>query len=330
MPGFEFNEMQKKSNGGTEQICRMIEDSLPSDLLEDFQIIPSRVGELKQDKIRVYHLHDLPEDPEANHLKNESSRNRFHKLIFCGQWQYDRYISTLGIPPNDKCAVIDNPISPIDSFQKSKDEIRLIYTSTPQRGLELLVPVFEKLCETRNNIHLDVFSSFSIYGWVNADEKYKDLFDRCRNHPKITYHGAQPNNVVREHLQKAHIFAYPSIWQETSCRSLIEAMSAQLLCIHPNFAGLAYTSGGLTSMYQFENDVSAHANKFYHIVNNAIDVINQENTYHYLRFVKAYADNRFSISKISGQWEDTLRALRVMYPDDNSRLFAKKMFTYKV
>lgn len=330
MPGFDFNEMQKKSNGGTEQTCRMIESNLPSELLEDFQIIPSRVGSLKEDKIRVYHLHDLPEDPEINHLKNLNSRNRFHKLVFCGNWQYNRYLSVLGIPPNDKCVTIDTPIVPIEPVQKSRDEIRLIYTSTPQRGLGLLVPVFEELCKKYDNIYLDVFSSFAIYGWAEADKPFQELFERCKNHPKIVFHGAQPNEVVREHLQKAHIFAYPSIWQECNSRALIEAMSAGLLCLHPNLAGLGDTSGGLTSMYQFIDNPNEHAAKFYHLLDNAIQVVNTDPAQNFFKFVKQYADARFNISKVVAQWNDLLISLKAEYPTVESRAIPAQMFTYKV
>ena len=170
MTGFSFNEMQKKANGGTEQVCRMLEERLPKDLLNHFQIIPSRVGDLEKDKIRIYFVHDLPDDPETNHLKDADSRARFHKIVFCGNWQYNTYISQLGIPQNEKLAIIDTPVIPFAEVEKPKNEVRLIYTSTPQRGLSILVPVFEKLCETHDNLHMDVFSSFKIYGWDDPQQ----------------------------------------------------------------------------------------------------------------------------------------------------------------
>ena len=328
--GFYYTEMQQKANGGTEQTCRLIESNLSADLLEDFQIIPSRITNLLEDKIRVYHLHDLPADPETNHLKNSSSRDRFHKLVFCGHWQYNQYINVLGIPTTGKCAVINTPITPIDYVSKPKDEIRLIYTSTPQRGLALLVPVFVELAKKYPNIKLDVFSSFSIYGWDQADEQFRELFDVCRGHPQINYHGAQPNEVVREYLQRAHIFAYPSIWQECNSRSLIEAMSAGCLCLHPNLAGLSDTSGGITTMYQFVEDPNAHANLFYVMLDKSIQNVNNESTQSYLRFVKQYADTRFNISNVAAQWTYLLESLKQQYPTKESRALPKPMWTYKV
>lgn len=316
---WEENEISVKSNGGTEQTKRMVAAHIDPALVEDFQIICSRVRKIEPDKIRVYWLHDLPQDPETNHLKDAASRDRFHKMVFCGNWQYNEYLNTLRIPATDKCAVIDTPILPIPYFKKSKDQVRLIYTSTPQRGLALLVPVFVELAKQNPNLHLDVFSSFSIYGWDQADERFKELFNTCRSHPQITYHGSQPNDVVREHLQRAHIFAYPSIWQECNSRALIEAMSAGCICVHPNLAGLSDTSGSLTVSYQFDHDVNAHANKFYHLLANTIQSVHTDIFIKYLAFVKQYADTRFNIHKIARQWEDLLRDLKNRYPNVESR-----------
>lgn len=329
--GFEENEISKKSFGGTEQVKRMIASKMPEDIMDNFQVICSRVREIQEDKIRVYWLHDLPEDPETNHLREENSRNRFHKFVFCGNWQYNRYMDMLGVPKNDKCVVLDTPIEPFDNVEKSKDEIRLMYTSTPQRGLEILIPVFEELSKRYDNLYLDVFSSFEIYGWNEANKPYEHLFEVCKNHPKIVYHGFKPNEEVRKAYEKAHIFAYPSIWPECNSRALIEAMSAGLLCVHPNYAGLSDTSGNLTVMYQYEENKLDHANKFLQVLDHSIKIVNEksDSLENYLRFVKAYADNRYNVSKISNQWIDVLQQLIQKYPDSESRKIPPEKFVYR-
>ena len=116
-----------------------------------------------------------------------------------------QYQNFLGVPHDHNTCVIETAIEPVPFIEKPRDTIRLIYTSTPQRGLQILVPVFEELCKKYDNIELDVFSSFKIYGWESADAQYEQLFERCRQHPKINYHGFASNDVVREHLQKAQL-----------------------------------------------------------------------------------------------------------------------------
>ena len=148
----------------------MIASRLSPELTEHFQVICSRIRKIEEDKIRVYWVHDLPQDPETNHLRDPNSRDRFHKIVFCGNWQYNQYVNLLGVPQNESCVTLDTPIEPINYVEKPKDEIRLIYTSTPQRGLAILVPVFIELSKKYPNLRLDVFSSFSIYGWNEADK----------------------------------------------------------------------------------------------------------------------------------------------------------------
>ena len=328
---FEENEISSKSQGGTEITKRSIDKLIPKELSDNFQVIASRVREIEQEKIRIYWQHDLAEDPEVNHLKNVSSRNRFHKLVFSSNWQLNEFITKLGIPQDEKIQVIETPVEPFPSIEKKFDgKINLIYFSTPQRGLQLLIPVFSKLVEKYPNIHLDVFSSFKIYGWEEMDEKFNQLYDMVREHPNMTYHGFAPAETLREHLLKAHILAYPCIWKETACRVLIESMSAGLFCVHPNLAALSDTSGGLTAMYQYCDDFNKHASVFYQYLDHAINTIQTDEIQNYLKFTKVYADSRFNIGKVSKQWELLMQDLLKVYPDIASRkLIETPVFVYR-
>jgi UDP-glucose:(glucosyl)LPS alpha-1,2-glucosyltransferase len=314
----ELNELNKESQGGTELTTKNLFDRLDREELENVQIITARVRELKQDKIRIYHLHDLALDPEAAHLKEEESRKRFHKLVFSSNWQYQQYRDYLGVPYSHQSTVIETGVEPISFTSKPKDKIRLIYTSTPHRGLEILVPVFEVLAKKYPNIELDVFSSFGIYGseWEQRNKPFEELFERCRAHPQINYHGWASNDVVREAYQRAHIFAYPCIWPETSCRSLIEAMSAGCLSVHPNFSALTDTSGGLTVQYDGDHsDINAHANMFAHTLMYAIDNVQNNDLTNWLSFVKSYADARFSWTTVIHKWKSMIAALKAEHRD---------------
>ena len=81
-------------------------------------------------------------------------------------------------------------------------------------------------------------------------------------------------------------------------------------------------------MYQYIADHNMHAAKFYHLLDNAIQVVNDQNAVNYLRFVKQYADARFSITKIASQWQDLLTSLKAEYPSVESRALPKPVFRY--
>jgi UDP-glucose:(glucosyl)LPS alpha-1,2-glucosyltransferase len=223
----ETNETNKNSKGGTELLQeRLYDGSVPRELLKQFQITFSRVRNLDKDRFRIFYAHDLPGDPESEFLKNEGWR-AFHKLVFVSNWQMQAYINAYRIPWA-MCEVIENSIRPLKPIaDKIADEaINICYTSTPHRGLHILYAAFEKLAEKRENIYLDVFSSFKLYGWEQRDEQYRELFEKMDKHPRVNNHGTKPNDEIREYLETDAISSHPSIWPETSCLCLIEAMSA--------------------------------------------------------------------------------------------------------
>lgn len=316
----ETNEVSANANGGTELMLRSIYNgTIPRDLLEQFQIIPSRPRALKEDKIRVMNVHDLPEDPESAKFRDPQFRNNFHKFVFVSNWQYSRYQYVLGMEYSDRDVVIENGIVPITPDWNSKladSTIRLVYSSTPHRGLEILVPVFERLAQKHPDIHLDVFSSFKIYGWDDADKNFEPLYKRIIDHPQMTYHGFQPNDVVKKHLETSHILAYPSIYLETGCRVLMESMSAGLACVHPNYGALPDTSGSLTHMYHGAADHAVHANIFAANLNYVIEQykINRELMLKRAEAVSAYANQRFDLNLILRKWHDNLIDLAETYP----------------
>jgi glycosyltransferase involved in cell wall biosynthesis len=307
----EKNELNMKARGGTELMQERLASSIPAELLSKFQIIPSRVREIDPNKKTILWLHDLPGDPESQHLKDADLRKRFAKIVAVSDWQMQMYNTYLDVPYKE-CVVIKNAIDPIPIQKKNiDDKIKIIYHTTPHRGLEILVPVFEKLCEKFDNIELDVYSSFSIYGWEQRDEPYKEIFERCKTHPNINYHGAVPNEQIREALKESHIFAYPSIWPETSCLAAIEAMSAKNIVVCPNFAALPETCAGYANMYQWSEDVNEHANRFYNVMVSTIsEILADKDSYqNRLVFQKHYYDNVYNWNNRAIQWGALLERL---------------------
>ena len=308
----ERNEVNKDSKGGTELLQeRLYGGDIPRELLEKVQIVFSRARDLDPDKKKIYYCHDLPEDPESSRLSDPMYRKKFDKFIFVSNWQMEKYNEVRGVEYN-KSTVIKNSIVPIDTTKRTKsDKIRLIYHTTPHRGLQLLVPAFVELCKRHDDITLDVYSSFKIYGWEQRDAQYQELFDICRNHPNIKYHGTVSNDEIREALLSADIFAYPSIWKETSCLSLIEAMSAGLLCIHPNLAALSETSMGLTWMYQWNEDANAHAGGFMQVLHQGIEVMrNQREAIEAdLKLQKIQVDRVHGWNNKANEWKALLESI---------------------
>lgn len=295
-------------------MAERINAALPEDVRDKVQIIHSRVRNLEEGKKRILVLHDLAQDPEVQHLRNEGWK-KFDVLVFVSHWQQAMYNAYLGIPYSAG-VVLQNAIEPIPEHKKDYDKTRLIYFSTPHRGLNILYAAFNQLDkEMPGKLELNVYSSFNLYGWPERDKPYAELFQLLMKHPSINYNKSVSNDEIREALKKSHILAYPSTWQETSCLCLIEAMSAGLLCVHSSLAALPETSLGLTSMYQYTEDQDAHAYRFYMALREAVAFNQDENIREQLELKlandKFLADQHYNIEVRSIQWQKMMQNLFV-------------------
>lgn len=298
------------ARGGTELMAERI-NSLPKDLLSHFNIIHSRNTGLDVTKKNILVCHDLALDPMYSYFKDGGWR-QFDKIVFVSHWQKQQFQDYLGVPPSAS-VVLKNAITPIPEHEKPTDKIRLIYYSTPHRGLDLLYAAFVILAKEFDNIELNVYSSFDLYAWPERDAQFKQLFDKLRAHPKINYNKSVSNEQIREELKRNHILAYPSTWSETSCLVLIEAMSAGLACVHSSLAALPETSMNMTMMYDYHEDPHAHASKFYQVLRNAIITYQNENLLkqyqNNLDVTKSISDAVYDWKTRSREWQTLLKSL---------------------
>lgn len=316
----EFDEFSKSAKGGTEIIKYGLQERLSSELLNKFQIVTDRFDSLDENKIRIYwsHLDPIQNEEMLSYLNQKNTQplanggwNKFHKIVFISHHQMENWIKAYDIPRNH-CTVIKYAIDPIKLEEKPKDKIVLVHHSNPQRGLSLLVDVFEKLCEEYDNIELKVHSSWNIYGMNNWQEEYKNsnLYQRLEMHPKIKNIGYLPNEELKKSLASSHIFPYPNIMLETFCLSLLEAMSAGCLCVHPNFGCLPETASNWTMMYDYHEKIPQHEEIFYQKLKNAIEIVNEKETQEHLKKQKEYVDYLFNWERRTQDWINLLERLK--------------------
>lgn len=318
------NEVNKNANGGTELMMQRVLNHF-GDRINDIQLIPSRVRQLDNDKWRILWCHDLPDDPEAVQALGDGRWKRFHKIVFVSNWQMQQFIGKYSIPWS-KCSVIENAIEPIDLTgfvpleDRTYETINMIYHTTPHRGLRLLVPTFETLSKQVPGLNLLVYSSFNVYGWPERDQEYADVFAHLDKMPNVYNMGAVSNDEVRNALAGVDIFAYPSIWPETSCIALIEAMSAGVVCVHSNYGALYETACHQTVMYELHEDMQHHVNNFANTVFQVISMMRgSDNDVKYVNNrrlqQKAFTDYNFNWAARAMVWEQLFALVRQMPKD---------------
>lgn len=319
---FEFNSY---ANGGTELFVRELQSRLPENLLNEFQIICDRVTHLDENKYKILFLHNTPEQiNNRNELANDRWK-RFHKIVFVSYWQMEQYVKEYHIPLSH-CQVLSLAIHPQKNIIKNSNEITLIYISTPHRGLDILVNVFQQLCQEYSHLRLKVFSSYDIYGQMDIQREYEksELYQRLNENPKIDNLGFVSHSALQKELFKAHIFAYPCTWRECGCTSLLEAMSAELLCVHSSFGPLPELSAKWTMMYSFHENKEVHTRIFYQYLKRAIDTLKNEKVQKRLQEQAMYVNEFYNWETRTQEWIDFLVSLKQSTP----KIIKKSLFSY--
>jgi glycosyltransferase involved in cell wall biosynthesis len=260
-----------KPMGGTELMYEELMKRLPEEYKDKYSIF-NYVGKADFTKPTVY-WNQLSYDQDAvQWLKDPRNVQAIDQFVFVSHWQSEYYRKIFNIP-GYKTTVIKNACIGVGERKLGEREIvRICYTSTPYRGLDILLDAWDKLSPKDCELH--VFSSCKIYGKEfgdSEDPKYTDLYNRCLNTEGIIYRGSIANEQLREELPTFDILAYPCTFEETSCIAVIEALSAGLRVVTSNIGALPETTEGWATVYPYLMDKERHAELFASILKKEIE-----------------------------------------------------------
>jgi hypothetical protein len=104
-----------------------------------------------------------------------------------------------------------------------RDPYRLIYASTPFRGLERIPDLFRAIKAREPKATIAICSSMSVYG--QDDDKYKPLFDELAAIDGVELLGAKNQSELYAEFARSQTLFYPCNWRETYCLALDEAVA---------------------------------------------------------------------------------------------------------
>lgn len=151
--------------------------------------------------------------------------------FFCvGQWQAETFVSKLKFP-GDRIFVTANGYFPESFSPKPLHERkpRLVYSSTPFRGLSHLPRLFHQIKTDAPQSELEVCSSMGVYGVTDKDDEaaYGALYRELSACGAVS-HGSIRQKELADILCSARVFAYPNTFAETFCIAVLEAQAAGL------------------------------------------------------------------------------------------------------
>ena len=300
------------SFGGSENQLRLLLKYLSDKNFKDINLILNNAKHelIEKDKINVLWMHHFVNQEEAKLLGSKDFVNKLDWIVYNSSWNFEKHVYQFKIPES-KSIVIKNAIEKIDFVEKPKDKISLIYHTTPWRGLVHLLKVFKGL--NLKNVELNVCSSTKIYGKKfdeGLGQKYKPLFDECKNTKNVNYFGFLKNEEIIKKLKKMHIFAYPSIWPETSCIAAIESMAAGCEVVTTNLGALNETCSPFGKIINFEKTPEELEIKYKEALLDSIKNFWSTTTQNKLRLQREKINDIYSWDVRSVEWKNFFNSVR--------------------
>ena len=235
-----------KPRGATEIQHELLEKYVSKDILDQVQICTSIPGKVPIDpnKLNILWQKNSYDQPNLQEFFTNKERHKeYDWYVFNSHWNYEKFRYFFNIP-TERSIVIKNGIDqfPIRQIYKKGDPIKLVHHCTPWRGLNVLLRTMQEI--KNPNITLDVYSSSKIYGSEFSevhDKEFLPLYEQAKELPNVNYIGYKPNEYIREMMPNYDMFVYPSIFEETSCVSALEALASGVHVITNNLGALYET-----------------------------------------------------------------------------------------
>jgi glycosyltransferase involved in cell wall biosynthesis len=258
----------------------------------------------------------------AQGLKNPEEHDACTGVATVSYWQREQYHEELGVPL-EKMAVMRNAISssfenlfaPAESIIAAKERPPVIaYTSTPFRGLEILLDLFPSIRAAVPGTRLKVFSSMKVYQVPTDHDRdaYGTLYERCQKMEGVEYIGSLPQPQLAAALKGATALTYPNTFPETSCISAMEAMAAGCRLITTYMAALPETTAGYADLVQPDPGFHVYRQAYLQTVINVLNqfALNSNNAVeNFLRRQVAYANSGCNWDLRAREWDTWLRRL---------------------
>ena len=235
-----------KPRGATELQMEMLQKYVSKDILDQVQICTSIPGKVPLDpnKLNILWQKNAYNQPNLQEFfRNKDRHKEYDWYVFNSHWNYEKFRYYFDIP-TDRSVVIKNGLDffPKRKIYKKGDPIKIIHHCTPWRGLNVLLLAMQDIKDP--NITLDVYSSSKVYGSEFSDDNDKDfypLYEQAKQLPNVNYIGYKPHEYIKEVMPNYDMFVYPSIFEETSCVSALEALASGVHVITNNFGALYET-----------------------------------------------------------------------------------------
>jgi glycosyltransferase involved in cell wall biosynthesis len=251
----------------------------------------------------IYWTGDASNQPALNDFEHASLQQNVD-LVFCvSNWHRESFIRRFGLSPDKVIATRNGFVTDYVSTSGMRDITSAAYTSTPFRGLDILLEVFPSIRRRVPTATLDVFSSMKVYGWTGQqDQEAYGATYRAANQPGVTLKGSVNQRQLLKTLGKTGLLLYPNTFEETSCIAAIEAQASGCVVVTSAKAALKETVVHQETGILVEGDPNSPEYKRYFIEAAVGLMTNAELFGRFSRQARDRAARQYSWSAIAGEW----------------------------
>ena len=219
-----------------DNINNFYECAKQSDVILLNRYIPETIMDFINTKKIFYLSHDAYDQANVKWMMNLNAEKHLNKIICVSQWQKQTFIKYLKVDPS-KIIVLGNPIDySLYNGYTQRDLNKLIFTSIPYKGLEIIPDLFNeiKIKSKNDKLHLDIYSSFKLYGNKENDQQYESIYQELNNIKDINLFNPISMKELAYVFKTANLNIAPSTYHETFGRIFIEAAASGCLTICMN------------------------------------------------------------------------------------------------
>jgi glycosyltransferase involved in cell wall biosynthesis len=300
--------------GGSEIQLEYLQKHVSKELLDKVNLTIS-VPEKKPlviDKPNVLWIQNSYDQPNvAPWFMNKLNHGKYDWYVFNSHWVYEKYRYHFKIP-TENCLIIKNGFDDdliLKTEYKPSEKIKLVYTSTPWRGLDVLLGAMEKV--KSDKVELDVYSSTQIYGDQFkdlVDKEYEALYEKAKSLKNVNYKGYTHHKDLVKVLHNYDTFVYPNHWEETSCIAAIEALACGQVGLVTNNGALYETCAEFPIYVPYLTDKKMLVDQFAFAIDTLPEIINNVSD-EQIKFQMEYYKKFYHWSVIKTYWERFLNGI---------------------
>ncbi len=199
-------------------------------------------------KLKLFWTGDSYDQPQTFGIGDLRVQSLFDKFLFVSIW----HANTLGGSAKldrEKIGLLRNGIhSPYFEQQETRHPKRLIYSSTPYRGLRYLPAIYKEILNLHPDAELVICSGYKVYEGAgeypaHVLEEYDEIIKELSALPNCKILGSIKQKELAKEFKQASVLAYPNIFEETSCISIMEGKAGGCIPVTSKLGALPETVG---------------------------------------------------------------------------------------